>query len=252
MDFKFITDEKQRTEAIEAHDSEISELKDQHKLMLDDEVNGLKSKNAEILDEKKKADAKLKEFDNYDFDAANEAMSFLENNKDAKLIKDGKVDELIEKKTSALQSDHEAAVSELNGKLQSSDTRGDLYENLYRTKMVEDALRDAAVTAKVRTKAVADVLLKGRSIFSLAEDGSVEARGQDGKLLKTVDDKVLTTSNWIDGLKKTSPHYWPDSKGAGADGSTGDRGDDLVTAIQRAAESGDQAEYLRLRKKQLG
>lgn len=249
MDFDFITDEEQRAKAIELYESSIAELNDQFKLKLDEEVGGLKSKNAELLDEKKKVEQKLKEFEDFDFDAANEALEFLENNKDAQLIKDGKVEELIEKKTSALRSDHEAIVSELNSKLKEESERGNKYENLYRTKMVEDALREAAIAAKVRPEAITDVLLHGRNIFSLADDGTVEARGEDGKLLKTADDKVLTTANWIESLKKTSPHYWPGSKGAGAEGG-GDSGDDLATAIQRAADTGNHAEYRRLRKKQ--
>ncbi len=129
-------------------------------------------------------------------------------------------------------------------------TRGNLYEGLYKTKMVEDALRDAAVEAKIRPEAITDVLLHGRNIFSLSEDGSIEARDAENKLRKTIDDKVLTTSNWIEGLKKSSPHYWPGSKGAGAEGGGGG-GDDLAGAIQRAADSGNHTEYRRLRKKQL-
>ncbi len=250
MDFDFIIDEEQRAKAIEVYESSVAELKDKFKLQLDEEVSGLKSKNAELLDEKKKIEKKLREFEDFDFDAATEALEFLENNKDAQLIKDGRVEELIEKKTSALRSDHEAIVGELNSKLKEAMSRGDKYENLYRTKMVEDALREAAVKAKVRPEAITDILLHGRNIFSLADDGSIEARGDDGKLLKTEDDKVLTTTNWIESLKKTSPHYWPDSRGVGADGG-GIRGDDLAAAIARAAESGNHAEYRRLRKKQM-
>lgn len=250
MDFDFITDEGQRAEAVEAYNSSIADINDQHKLALDEEVNGLKSKNAELLDEKKKVDTKLKDFDNYDFDAANEALDFLKNNTNAKLIKDGKVDELIEKETSAMRSDHEAALAEVNGNLDTETARGNLYEGLYKTKMVEDALRDAAVAAKIRPEAITDVLLHGRNIFSLAEDGSVEARDSEGKLRKTGDDKVLTTSNWIEGLKKASPHYWPGSEGAGAYGGGEGGGDDLAASIQRAADSGNHAEYRRLRKKQ--
>lgn len=250
MDFDFITDEDQRAKVVEVYNSSIADINDQHKLALDEEVGGLKSKNAELLDEKKKAEAKLKEFDNYDFDAANEALDFIKNNSNAKLIKDGKVDELIEKETSAMRSDHEDAMTEMDGKLTTEIARADLYEGLYKTKMVEDALRDAAVAAKIRPEAITDVLLHGRNIFSLAEDGSVEARDSEGKLRKTSDDKVLTTSNWIEGLKKTSPHYWPSSEGVGAHGGGEGAGDDLAAAIQRAADSGNHAEYRRLRKKQ--
>lgn len=251
MEFEFITDEDQRAQAVEAYNNSITSLKDEHKLALDEEVNGLKSSKAEILDEKKALDKKLKEFESYDFDAANEAISFLENNKDAQLIKDGKTDELIEKKLSQLTSDHETTLGELKGELSTAQQHGQLYESLYKTKMVEDSLREAAVGAKVRPEAVTDILLHGRNVFALADDGSVEARDTEGKLRKTVDDKVLTPTNWIEGLKKSSPHYWPDSVGAGATGmGAGDEGD-LTAALNKAASSGNMTEYRRIRKKQL-
>jgi len=251
MPFKFIEDEALRNQAIEVLNSHIAELKDQHKLTMDEEVNGLKSKNAEILDEKKQADIRLKKFDEYDFDAANEAIDFIKNNKNAQLIKDGKVDELIEKETSTLRSDHETALNEVNQSLGTEKQRGDLYESLYKTKMVEDSLREAAIISKMRPEAITDVLLHGRSVFALAEDGSVEARDGEGKLKKTVDDKVLTPTNWIEGLKKLSPHYWPDSEGANAHSSTPGSENDLTAALNKAAASGNMTEYRRLRKKQL-
>ena len=249
--FDFIENDELREQAIEVYNSAITELKDKHKLQLDEEVNGLKSKNTELLDEQKKVQRELKKLKEYDFDKANEAIAFLENNKDAQLIKDGKVDELIAKKVSQLESDHEAVLGEIKTQLKASTEHGQLYESLYKTKMVEDSLREAAIGAKVRPEAVGDILLHGRNIFSLAEDGSVEARSSDGKLRKTIDDKVLTPTNWIEGLKKTSPHYWPDSVGAGArGGGAGDDGD-LTTALNRAAASGNMVEYRRLRKKQM-
>jgi hypothetical protein len=248
--FEFITDETIRNQAIEFYNSSLAEANDKFRLKLDEEVSGLKSKNAEILDEKKKSDARLKELEAFDFEKAKEALSFLENNKDAQLIKDGRVDELIAKKTSQLTSDFEAQMGEVKQTLTSEKSRGDLYENLYKTKMVEDSLREAAIVAKARPEAITDILLHGTKIFSLAEDGSVEARTSDGKLRKTVDDKVLTPSNWIDGLKKQSPHYWPDSVGAGARGPGGMDEGDLTAALQRAAASGNMSEYRRLRKKQ--
>lgn len=250
FDFSFIEDEGLRTKALESAQSVLSEVKDQHKLKLDEEVNGLKSKNAEILDEKKKVDKKLKDFEGFDFEGAKEAMDFLENNKEAQMIKDGKTEELIEKKLSQVRSDHETQLGEINQNLKSEAERANTYEGLYKTKMVEDSLREAALSAKIRPEAINDVLLHGRQVFSLAEDSSVEARDSEGKLKKTIDDKVLTPSNWIEGLKKTAPHYWPDSVGAGArGGGSGDEGD-LTAALNRAAASGNMSEYRRLRSKQ--
>jgi len=250
-DFSFIEDKELRKQAEAEYDKSVGDLTDAHKLEMDEAVNGLKSKNTEILDEKKGLQIKLKEFEDFDMEKATEAMEFIENNKDAQLIKDGKVDELIEKKTSQMRSDHEAAIGEMTSNLTTAQKNSTLYEGLYKTKMVEDSLREAAVGAKIRNEAVTDVLLHGRNIFSLADDGSVEARDSEGKLRKTADDKVLTTTNWIEGLKKTSPHYWPDSVGAGAGGGGVGEPGDLTAAMDRAASKGDHAEYRRLRNKQL-
>lgn len=250
MPFEFIEDEGLRTQAEEFFNSSITELNDQHKLALDEEVSGLKSKNAELIDEKKKVDKRIKEYESFDYEAATEAIDFLKNNKNAQLIKDGKVDELIEKETSTLRSDHETALNELSTELNEARNHGTMYEGLYKTKMVEDSLREAAVAAKVRPEAITDILLHGRNIFSLADDESVEARDAEGKLKKTIDEKVLTPSNWIEGLKKSSPHYWPDSVGAGANsGGVGDE-NDLTAALNKAAGMGDMVTYRKLRAKQ--
>lgn len=246
MPFSFITDEKQREQAEAVHNSTISEITDAHKLELDEQTSGLKSKNAELLDEKKQLQRKAKEFEDFDFDKANEAMSFLENNKDAQLIKDGKVEELIQKKTSQLRSDHEAQLGELNANLKETSIRADTFENLYKTKMIDDGLREAAIAGKVRQEAIPDILLHGRQIFGLAEDGSLEARDAEGKLKKTLDDKVLTTTNWIEGLKKTAPHYWPPSVGTGATGGHMDPSD-LSAAMEAAIKRGDHEAYRKLR-----
>lgn len=247
--FDFIEDPKLRESVEAAHKKAMEEAADKHKLALDEAVSGLKSKNAELLDEKKQVQNKLKEFEDFDMDAAKEAMEFLQNNKDAQMIKDGKVNELIDKKTSQLRSDHEAEVGELKANLTTAQEHGRRYELLYNGKMIDDSLREAAISAKVRPEAITDVLLHGRNIFTLADDGSLEARDSSGKLRKTDDDKVLTPTNWIDSLKQKSPHYWPDSEGAGAR-SGGQNPTDLAAQMARAAEKGDHAEYRRLRAKQ--
>lgn len=248
MPFDFITDEAQRAQAIEAHNAVISELENGFKLKLDEETSGLKSKNTELLDEKKGLQKKLKEFEDFDFQAAKEALELVQNNKDVQMIKDGKVEELIQKKTSQLRSDHEAKMGELTTNLNAAIGRGDLFEKLYKTKMIDDGLRDAATAAKVRPEALPDIILHGRSIFSLADDGSLEARDTEGKLRKTTDDKVLTTTNWIEGLKKTAPHYWPVTVGLGAHGSTMDAGD-LTAAMEDALRRNDFETYKKLRAK---
>lgn len=249
MDFEFIEDEGQRAQAVEAYNGAVAKLNEGIDVKIDEATSGLKTKNEEILDEKKKLQTSLKAFEGIDPVKAGEALSFLENNADVKLIKDGKVDEIIQRETSQLRSDHEATVSELSTNLKDALEVGSNYQGLYETKMIDDTLRDAALAANVRPEALTDILLRGRSVFSLADDGSVEARNSDGKLTMTSDDRVVTTTNWIEGLKKVSPHYWPGSEGVGAGGGGGG-GDDLQAQINDAADKNNMPLFRQLRKKQ--
>lgn len=248
--FDFIEDEEQRAKAVEAHNNAITEINDSITVKIDEATTGLKTKNDELLGEKKDIQRKLKVWDGMDFTKVSEAVDFVTNNADVKLIKDGKVDEIIQRETSQLRSDHEAAVSELTTNLSEATTAGATYKGLYETKMIDDTLRDAALGAKVLPAALTDILLRGRNVFSLADDGSVEARDSEGKLAMTDDSKVLTTSNWIESLKKVSPHYWPASEGADAGGGGGGGGNDLSAQITAAADAGDMKLYRKLRDKQ--
>ena len=253
--FDFIEDEATKTKVQEAHDEALKIIKDDlsndYKAKLDEEVTGLKAKNEELLGKNKEYKTRADLFEGMDHEAAKEALELVEKNEDIKLIKDGKIDELVDQKTSQMRSDHEAAIGELNSKLVSQTERADKFEGLYNIKTVDDALREVAVKAGVRDTAITDVLLRGRGIFSVAEDGSVEARGADGKLLKTDDEKILTTTNWVESLKTVSPHYWPESEGAGAGRGRGATGNpnDIDSQMTAAAEKGDYATYRALKAK---
>lgn len=251
--FDHIEDKEVRQQAIEAHEAEIKATKEAMQAdletQLEEATSGLKNKNQELLDEKKKIQETLKDFENIDPEKAKEALEFLETNAEAQMIKEGKINELIDRKTSQMKSDHEAALQELQSSLEETSTKAETFETLYKTKMIEDGLREAALKAKVRNEAIDDIILRGSREFSLAQDGTIESRDADGKLKKTLDDKVLTPYNWIEGLKKTSPHYWPDSQGVGARGRFSTDPNDYNAALEDAATSGNIDQFRKLRKK---
>lgn len=253
VDFSFIEDADIREKAENAHKLEVDELTvdltNQAKTQVEDAVTGLKNKNAELLDEKKKAQDSLKVFDGIDPEIARTAITFHEENKDAEFLKDGTVDELIDKKTSQLRSDHESALTELSGKLDSAINHGAKYQNLFESKVIDDGLREEAVGQGILPGAVSDIILRGRSVFSLDENGQIEARDAEGKLAVTEDKKVLTPKNWIEGLREKSPHYWPASEGAGAMGGTGAADSDLTKRLNDLAAKGDMKGYRALRDK---
>jgi hypothetical protein len=251
VDFSFIEDPDLREKAENVAKIKIDQLtvdlSNSAKSQIEEAVAGLKAKNTEILTEKKTLQETLKKFEGYDPKVIKEATEFYEKNKDAEFLKDGTVEELIEKKTSQLTSDFEAQLNELNESLQKAQHHGKTYQQLFEAKVIDDGIREEALKAGMLPSAIEDAILRGRGIFSLDENKQIEARDAEGKLAITEDKKVLTTKNWIEGLKTTSPHYWPQSTSANAyGGRSGDMTDIMAKKIA-AAESGDVNAYRKLR-----
>lgn len=252
-DFSFIEDAELRERVENENKIEVDQLTvdltNSAKSQIEESVKGLKAKNTELLTEKKAIQDNLKQFEGYDPKKIKEASEFYEKNKDAEFLKDGTVEDLIEKKTSQLTSDFEAQINELSENLQNAQKHGMTYQQLFESKVIDDGIRAEALKSGMLPSAVDDAILRGRGIFSLDESKQIEARDADGKLAITEDKKVLNVKNWIEGLKKTSPHYWPQSKSANAyGGGSGDTSDAFARRVA-AAEAGDVAAYRKARGK---
>jgi hypothetical protein len=250
--FEFIEDDGLREKAEAALTTKMEELTSSVDEKIDEAVAGLKAKNEELIGEKKSIQERLSEFsDITDPIKAMEALNFLTENEDAKLIKDGKIEEVIEKRTSQLRLDHETALEEFSIKIQDLESSKGKYKSMFQNKIIEDELRAVAAKQGVRMEALSDVLLRGNTVFTLGSDGSVEARDSSGALLKNEKGSVLTPAVWIDGLKDSSPHYWPISEGAGATGKVGNSTDTL-DKLNALAERGDMEGFRKLRAKMMG
>lgn len=252
--FDFIEDTDLRAQAEAAHTAAITEeVKTQVETVVDSQIDeaviGLKNKNAELLQEKKDVLAKLKEIGDLDVNAAREALEFLQKDEKALMIKEGRIDELISKETSSLKADFETKITEIQGLLDVEKESSLLHRTKYQSKMVDDALRDAAIAAGIRDTAVADVLARGGNVFSLGDDGTVEARDAKNKLIKTDDDLILTPENWVVSLKKPCPHYWPPSVGADLTGVDASDAADMQSRMSAAVEAGNIDLYRKLRDK---
>jgi len=123
------------------------------------------------------------------------------------------------------------------------------YQGLFESKVIDDGVRAAAVKAGMIDTAVEDAVLRGRGVFSLDTNKMIEARDAEGKLAISSDKKVLTTENWVEDLKETSPHYWPPSQGAGATGGKIGPESDKATKLQALADAGDVTAYRAMRDK---
>jgi len=231
--FDFVEDAELRAKLIAEHE---------------ENVKGLKTNNEALLGEKKAILDKMAAFaDIEDPKAALEALKFVKENEQARLIQEGKFDEVIEKKVSAVRQEAKQQIEELAEKLGVTLKEAENFRNKYRTKIVDDTLRTAAIEAGVRPEALDDVLLLGRMEFAVAEDNeTVDARDAKGNLRKTEDGIVLTPKVWMEVLKARKPYLWPGSEGVGFTGKKSSDSD-VVAKMQELLDKGDFEGYRKLR-----
>lgn len=249
--FEFIEDVELRQKATDEYNASIDSVKVDFSKKIETEVakatEGLKINHDKLLDEKKKLQEKFKGIT--DPEEALAALAMINDNEDFKMIKDGKFEEVIAKRLSAVTTEHEQQLADLKAKLENHEMSATKYKSLFTDHTRDLRIKEAALAAGILPSALEDVMNKGRNIFTVGEDEkSVEARDANGKLRKTEDDKILTVDLWVDSLKKTSIHYWPPSKGGNL--NPGGDPNDLSEQIADAAKSGNQKLFRELRAKQ--
>lgn len=246
--FDFIEDQEVREKAESVVKSQLDEVKsgvdEQVRKAVDEATKSLKANHDRLLDEKKKLQKRFEGIDNPE--EALEALKFLNESDEARAVREGKFQELLETKVSEATSDLESKLSDTYSKLKETQDVATTYKQRFEKKIIEDTLREAAIAAKIRPEAIPDLILHGSSIFSVSDTGEIEARDSKGKLMKT-EDKIMNPTLFIEGRKKTSPHWWPESESAGL--YSGEDSDSLDAQMADAAKKGQTERYRRLKAK---
>jgi len=183
-------------------------------------TTGLKNKNDELLGKLNKSNDALKAFDGLDAAKIKNMLDSMDQNEEAKLISEGKFEEVIQKRMDKITAQHEDTVSGLNENLSSITGERDHYRGLYENQTIGNEVKTAALKAGVLPEALDDVNRRAMDIFSLDADGNIEAREgkkSDGSLLQ-IDGHLLTVERFVDSLKKDAPYYFPASESGGAEG----------------------------------
>lgn len=230
---------------IELDDEKASALKEalsaKHQEALDKEVGGLKSKRDELLDAQRKMKDQLKQFEGIDPERARKLEQQLAENEEARLIADGKIDEVLSKRTERMQAEYERKLSEAQTEAEKAKARAEKFTG----RAFSDELRTAAAQVGILDSAVPDAVYRGRELFAVDDDGNVVAK--DGVLDQ--DGKPLTPETWLNSMRDQAPHWFPTPKGSGAPGSSGN-GSSAPRAWQDAKTTRDKVEYLKRKQSQ--
>lgn len=218
---------------------------------VDELVAGLKNKNGELLGSQKqlKADLatmqeQLKRFDGIDPEAVHNILKRFSDDEEAKLIAEGKIDEVLNRRTERMQGAHQKQVKDLQAQLEAANKRAEQFTG----RVLSDAVRAAGLDAGIHKSAVADAIFRAQGAFVVDENGELAAR--ENALDKQ--GKPLTLKAWFDDMRDSAPHWFPAPQGGGlsADSGTGakKRGGMTAQEIKAYIDRHGMQAYLKLPK----
>jgi hypothetical protein len=211
------------------------------------QVEGLQTTNQDLKEEKRKLQEILDGMPgNDELEKMRQLQERLDSSEDARLIAEGKMDEVINARTERYRSKIESRlkdVQEENKKL--VDTNKEL-KNSYDSFRVDNAIKSAAMEEGVVPTAIDDLALRLSRIFRV-EDGKIVGRDESGDYIRNEENEKMGVKDYIKSLKEDAPHFWPPSSTSGLHGGS----EQLESSMYESAEKGNAGDYGDKRREQL-
>jgi hypothetical protein len=157
-----------------------------------------------------------KMYEGIDPEKTRQFMSKFENDEEAQLIADGKINDVIAKRTEKQRAEWERQNREALAKADAAEIRAKAFQG----RVLDDAIRAAASAIGIHKHAIDDALFRGRSIFTLDDNGKAVQLDSDGQPILGKDGKTnFSPSEWLESMKESAPHWFPvGSSGSSASG----------------------------------
>lgn len=181
------------------------------------QIDALKAKNAELLNEKKSTKEQLARFEGIDPDAVRGILKRFSDDEEAALIAKGEIDTVLNKRTERMKGEYDRQLTAAQQKAEEAVGRMKAYEG----RVLDDSIRAAAAKAGLHPQAIEDALFRGRAMFRLDANGNAVQLDDNGNPIPGKDGKTAyTPSEWLEDMKEKAPHWFPAiANGGGARGS---------------------------------
>lgn len=164
------------------------------------EVSGLKAKNAELIGKEKSYKETLAKFEGIDPEKIKATMAHLASSEEARLMAEGKLDEVISRRTAKRDEEIARQLAEKDGEVSKAKERAAKFND----RVMQNEIRSASPT-DLHPSAMKSVLLQAGLVFELNEEGDLVPRdgkfGKDGK-------KLYTPTEWYEDLRQTDPIFF--------------------------------------------
>lgn len=186
---------------------------------------------ANNIDLKKQLDTLTEQFKGIEPAKVRELLKTQEDLEADKLVKAGKVDELVARRVTQAKADFDAKTTAAAAQIA-------LMAAQLSEVQINQGVLLAGTKRGVRATATMDLINRARSVFSLNQDGKVIALDRDGKSIRYGSDGVtpLSVEEWVNLQVTEAPHLFESNQGSGASGN-GSGGAGTVTKNPFAKET---------------
>lgn len=177
------------------------------------QANALKrEREARAAAEKAVGDLK-KQMEGLDPAKAREALKIIQDLEDKNLLGEGKIEELVAKRVERIAAEAKTEREKLNGENRTLTSK---LEEL----LIDNAIRAAATKVGVRSTAVEDAVLLGKTVWKLKDGVPVPMRGTEILYGKEAN-KPMTVDEWISERATDRAHWFEPHAGGAGGGATG-------------------------------
>lgn len=198
-----------------------------------EDTSGLKSalqKERETAKAERQRAKELEDkFKDIDPERVREMMAKFDKDGEAKLISEGKIEELVTKRIEKQRAELMKQLETANSQTAAEKARTAKFSQ----RVLDNNIRAAAAKAGLHTGAVEDALFRARAMFSIDDDGNAIQLDENGNMVLGKDGKTpFTPAEWLEGMKETAPHWFP--AGSAGGGAAGNRDTGNGKTVKRA------------------
>jgi len=213
---------------------------------LEEEKNRIAQNARKLLDEKKNLEQRLQNFDGVDVEEYSSLKEQLKSLNEEGLLKDGKIDELVARRIESAKLEYEQRLAEERTRAEELEKKNGSLASSFDEYRIRDAITQAAIAAKMLDPE--DAILRATDKFTVDEEGHIYIRDKEGNVVVDENSKPITPKSFVNSLKKTAAHLWPNSEGANLAGSNDDgsvygKG----SSLDAAAKAGNMRQYRKAR-----
>ena len=191
-----------------------------------EEKRSFRERNVLLQKELAKADKRmaamedrLKQFEGLDLNAARKGADLINSQKseeERKLLADGKIDEVVDRRTSTMKSHHDATLKAKQKEFEDLQAKYQMLDNSYSQQLVTTSLSSALEETGVRLRkgARADVEARVNKVFKRGEKG-LDAFDEDGEPRYAKNGKQYGIKDFVMDLVEQAPHLIEASGGGG-------------------------------------